>query len=97
MFSIIPADTQGRGAVIESIEEPVEVLARFERGAMTPFRFRWNRSVFKIAKVTGQWEDRDGQYRRCYYAVITDANDYFELRFHLKDLSWVLSKTSIDA
>jgi hypothetical protein len=83
--------------VIESIEEPVEVLVRFDRGSMTPFRFRWNQSVFRIQKVTGSWEDREGQYRRCHYAVLTDANDYFELRFHLKDFSWILSKTSIDA
>jgi hypothetical protein len=83
--------------VIESIEEPVEVLARFDRGHMTPFRFRWNHSVFKIAKVTGEWEDREGQYRRCYFAVVTDTNNYFELRFHLENMSWILSKTSIDA
>ena len=83
--------------MIESIEEPIEVLARFEGGRMTPFRFRWNRSVFKIAKVTGAWEDREGQYRRCHFSVLTDTNSYFELRFHMKDFSWVLSKTSIDA
>jgi hypothetical protein len=83
--------------VIESIEEPVEVLAGFDGGTVTPFRFRWNRSVFRVAKVTGRWEDREGQYRRCYFAVVTAANDYFELRFHVKDFSWILSKTSIDA
>ncbi len=83
--------------MIEAIEEPVEVLARFDRGTVTPFRFRWNRSVFRIASVTGRWEDREGQYRRCHYAVVTDTNDYFELRFHLKDLGWVLSKASLDA
>jgi hypothetical protein len=83
--------------VIETIEEPVEVLARFESGTLTPFRFRWNRSVFKIAKVTGRWEDREGQFRRCHYAVLTEANDYFELRFELQDFAWILSKTSIDA
>lgn len=83
--------------MIESIEEPVEVLARFDRGAMAPFRFRWNQTVFRIAKVTGNWEDREGQYRRCHFAVLTDTNDYFELRFHLKDFVWVLSKTSVGA
>jgi len=71
MFSILGSKVfpgQGRVArlaweapMIESIEEPVEVLARFDRGHMTPFRFRWNQSVFKIAKVTGEWEDREGK------------------------------------
>ena len=53
--------------------------------------------MFKIAKVTGHWEDREGQYRRCHYSVVTDTNNYFELRFHVQDFSWILSKTSIDA
>jgi hypothetical protein len=83
--------------MIEAIEEPIEVLARFDRGTMTPFRFRWNQSVFRIAAVTGRWEDREGQYRRCHYSVVTEANDYFELRFQLKDLCWMLSKASLDA
>lgn len=83
--------------MIETIEEPVEVLARFERGRLTPFRFRWNQSVFHIAKVTGSWEDREGQYRRCHYSVLTETNDYFELRFQLQDFAWILSKASIDA
>lgn len=83
--------------MIETIEEPVEVLARFERGQLTPFRFRWNQSIFKIVKVTGRWEDREGQYRRCHYSVLTATNDYFELRFHLQDFNWILSKASIDA
>ena len=51
----------------------------------------------EIAKVTGNWEDREGQYRRCHFAVLTETNNYFEMRFHLKDFSWILSKTSIDA
>jgi hypothetical protein len=83
--------------LIESIEEPIEVLAQFSGGHLTPFRFRWNRSVFKIAKVTGRWEDREGQYRRCHFAVLTEANDYFELRFQLQDFAWILSKTAIEA
>ena len=83
--------------MIETIEEPIEVLARFDRGRVEPFRFRWNRSVFRIAKVTGVWEDREGQHRRCYFAVVTENNDYYELRFHTGDFSWVLSKASIDA
>lgn len=83
--------------MIESIQDPIEVLARFERGRILPFRFRWNQTVFRIAKVTGTWEDREGQYRRLHYSVLTDNDDYFELRFHTGDFGWVLSKASIDA
>ena len=83
--------------MIESIQEPIEVLARFERGKLLPFRFRWNQSVFRIAKVTGAWEDREGQHRRLHFSVLTDNGDYFELRFHSGDFTWILSKASLDA
>ncbi len=83
--------------MIETIDEPVEVLARFERGRMAPFRFRWNHSVFRIAKVTGNWEDREGQHRRYHFSVLTENNDYFELFFHSGELTWILSKTSLEA
>jgi hypothetical protein len=83
--------------MIESIEEPIEVLARFEQGRIVPFRFRWNQSVFRITKVTSAWEDREGQYRRLHFSVLTEHDDYFELRYHTGDFAWILSKTSIDA
>ena len=83
--------------MIETIEEPIEVLARFDRGTLVPFRFRWNQSTFRISKLTSTWEDREGQARRCHFSVLTDTQDYFELRFHTGDFSWILSKTSIDA
>ena len=83
--------------MIESIQEPIEVLARFERGKLLPFRFRWNQSVFRIAKVTGAWEDREGQHLRLHFSVLTDNDDYFELRFHSGDFTWILSKASLDA
>jgi hypothetical protein len=83
--------------MMESVEEPVEVLARFDRGQVMPFRFRWNQTVFRIAKVTSAWEDRDGQYRRCHFAILAESGDYFELRFQVQDFRWILSRTSIGA
>ena len=88
--------SEGGERMIESIQEPIEVLVRFAGGRIEPFRFRWNQSVFRIAKVTGAWEDREGQYRRLHFSVLTDNDDYFELRFHSGDFMWVLSKASLD-
>jgi len=82
--------------MIEEIEEPIEVLARFDRGKLYPFRFRWNQSVFQIEKVTSCWEDRQGQHRRCHFSVLTTQDDYYEIRFQTADFSWILSKASID-
>ena len=79
-----------------AVETTVEVLARFERDGMTPFRFRWNDTVFRVSRVTGRWEDREGQFRRFFYAVITDTGDFFELRCDQKDLRWILSSAALD-
>lgn len=83
--------------MIETIDEPIEVLARFERGRVAPFRFRWNQSTFRISKVTGSWQDREGQHQRYHFSVLSENNDYFELRFHSGELTWTLSKTSLEA
>jgi hypothetical protein len=78
-------------------DSAIDVLARFERTGMTPYRFRWNQTVFRVAQVTGRWEDREGQFRRFYYGVITDTGDFFELRLDQKDLRWVLASAAIEA
>lgn len=80
-----------------AVDSTVEVLARFERDGMTPFRFRWNSTVFRVTRVTGRWEDREGQFRRFHYGVITDTGDFFELRCDQKDLRWVLASAAIEA
>jgi hypothetical protein len=78
-------------------ESPVEVLVRFDPAGMTTFRFRWNATVFRVSRVTGRWEDREGQFRRWHYGVIADTGDFFELRCDQKDLRWVLASAAIDA
>jgi hypothetical protein len=76
--------------------ERIEVLARFERSGMTPFRFRWNSTAFRVDRVTGRWEDREGQFRRCHYGVVTDTGDFFELRFHQADFSWAVTQVGVE-
>ena len=78
-------------------EDRVDVLAQFKREGMTPFRFRWNSTVFRVDRVTGSWEDREGQFRRCHYGVVTDTGDFLELRFSQKDLTWAVSQTGVES
>ncbi len=82
--------------MIETIEEPVDRLARFEHGRLHPFRFPCNQRVFRIARITGSWEDRERRQRGCYFSVLTDGPDSFERRFHTGDFSWTLSKAVLE-
>lgn len=78
-------------------EDRLEVLAQFEITGMTPFRFRWNSTVFRVDRVTGRWEDREGQFRRCHYGIVTDTGDFFELRFHQRDLTWSVEQVGVES
>ena len=81
---------------MDVVGEHIDVVARFERNGMTPSRFRWHSTVFRVDRVTGRWEDRDGQYRRCHYGVVTDTGDFFELRFHQSDFTWAVMQVGVE-
>jgi hypothetical protein len=38
----------------QEINQPIEVMAVFEKGRMLPVRFRWNGRVVKIVHVTAR-------------------------------------------
>jgi hypothetical protein len=78
----------------QEIEEPVDVIAVFEKGRMSPVRFKWKERVYKISKVTGTWHSEVGKYRLKYYAVMDDSSNFFELSFDERDTCWMLTKTS---
>lgn len=82
--------------MIEEINEPITVLTRFSGGQMDPLRFRWKDRIFDIERVTGRWEEREGQYKLHYFSVITRKEDYYELVYNTRTMGWTLSKIDMD-
>jgi hypothetical protein len=80
----------------QEIEEPIDVIALFEKGRMRPVRFRWKERVYRIAKVTGDWQSEVGRYRLRHFAVIDEASNFFELSFDQYDSVWSLAKVSAE-
>jgi hypothetical protein len=78
--------------MIESIEEPIEVLGLFRGGGLQPLRFRWKNRVIQVRKVTGDWSVNDGRDRIYYFSVLGDNSDYYELSYHTRKLAWQLSR-----
>jgi len=94
-----PDDSKGRSyetgpdGMVKDVGEPIAVLARFSRGQVDPLRFKWNRRVYDVDRVSGKWEEHEGQYKLYYFAVVTDVEDYYELIYSTRTMGWTLSRT----
>lgn len=86
----------GPDGMLKDIGEPIAVLARFGKGRIEPLRFKWNTSVYDVDRVSGKWEEHEGQYKRYYFGVVTKAEDYYELIYSTRTMSWTLSRTDMD-
>jgi hypothetical protein len=86
----------GLDGMIQEINEPVTVLTRFSGGQLDPLRFKWKNRVFDVDRVTGKWEEHDGQYKLHYFSVITGEEDFYELVYNTRTMGWTLSRTDLD-
>lgn len=82
--------------MIHEINEPVTVLTRFSGGQLDPLRFKWKNRVFDVDRVTGKWEEHDGQYKLHHFSVITGEEDFYELVYNTRTMGWTLSRTDLD-
>jgi hypothetical protein len=102
----IPADEEtphhestyetGLDGMIQEINEPITVLTRFSGGQLDPLRFKWKNRVFDIERITGKWEQHDGQYKLHYFSVITREEDFYELIYNTRTMGWTLSRTDLE-
>ncbi len=86
----------GLDGMIHEINESVTVLTRFSGGQLDPLRFKWKNRVFDIDRVTGKWEEHDGQYKLHYFSVVTSEEDFYELIYNTRTMGWTLSRTDLD-
>ena len=81
---------------VHEINESVSVLTRFSGGQMDPLRFRWKNRVFNVERVTGKWEERDGQHKLHYFAVVAKEGDFYELVYSTRTMGWTLVRTDLE-
>jgi hypothetical protein len=86
----------GLDGMIQEINEPITVLTRFSGGQLDPLRFKWKNRVFDIERITGKWEEHDGQYKLHYFSVITREEDFYELIYNTRTMGWTLSRTDLE-
>jgi hypothetical protein len=80
---------------IESLDELIEVEARFGPHGMRPLAFIWQGTRRIIKEITCAWNERDGmQVHRCF--AVTDGASLFELRFEPAALRWRLVRVALE-
>jgi len=82
--------------LFEEIDEPIEVLVKFQAGAMKPLRFRWKSHAYEVVQVTGRWTTHVGQFKQYYFSVMGESRDYFEIFLDSRTLVWRLARVCLD-
>lgn len=71
----------------ERINEPIEVLVRFNGNKIIPEIFKWRKKIYKIEKVNMVHDEKDGN-NKIYYFSVSDRINFFRLAFFTKNLHW---------
>lgn len=77
--------------MLETINQPIEVVAKFSSNNLTPVKFFWpghGREIL-IKKVNLAYSSREGR-TKLYFFAVSDDSSYFKLQFNSESLSWTL-------
>ena len=72
------------------------VLAKFEKGAIHPLRFRWRQREFDVAAVHARWTDRETRPIRRFFSVSVASGEVMELCYREGDPVWYLTQLEAD-
>ena len=73
--------------MLEKLNEPIDILVKFNQNKVVPTFFKWRGKTYKIEKINLIHRERDGNDKKYYFSVSDNAN-YFRLAFSTRDLSW---------
>jgi len=77
--------------MFEKIDEPVEVLVKFNRTAVEPSFFKWRGKTYRVEKINLVHKERAGNDKIYYFSVSDNAN-FFRLAFFTRNLQWRLEE-----
>jgi len=73
------------------LNEQIEVLAWFKNARIYPRNFIWKNKLYKIRKITYNWQERRGQEVLNNFSVST-GSDLYQISFNNTTYSWHLDK-----
>ncbi len=80
----------------ETIDEPIKVLVSFDKGVITPHRFKWRERHINITQVNMINRVKDGSVLSYLFSVSNDTSAY-KLRFNAATMNWKLDQIYQDA
>ena len=81
--------------MLETINEPIEVVTIFKQNKLIPFKFFWQGKEFLIKKINLTHSEFQGRVKFYFFAV-SDNTNYFKLQFNTDNLSWTLLESYAD-
>jgi len=75
----------------ELLNERIDVLAWFRHAKIYPRMFLWKDKIYKIKKITYNWQERHGQEIISYFSVNT-ASGLYQISFNNTNYSWKVDK-----
>jgi len=75
----------------ELLNERIDVLAWFRHAKIYPRIFLWKDKIYKIRKITYNWQERHGQEIISYFSVNT-ASGLYQISFNNTSYSWKIDK-----
>jgi len=80
--------------IMEKINESVQVIAKFEKGNLSPLYFSWRNRNYQVKKIEFVHTHHQGTAKLFFFSALgTEAN--YELIFNSQDFTWRLGKIEI--
>jgi len=80
----------------ETIDEPIAVDCLFKNPGLLPRVFSWRGKTYRIDKINGRWQRRQGKFLIYCFAVADENNNAFEIELNTEDMKWQLLKVEFE-
>lgn len=80
----------------QDLDEPIDVIAVFDKGTLRPLRFRWKGRSLHIARVTGSWKAPKGETWMRHFSVVDTHDNVFHLAYDERRTRWTISKVWVE-
>jgi hypothetical protein len=77
------------------INEPIDVLVKFNKNQVFPAFIKWREKTYRIEKLNLVHKEKMGA-DKIYYFNVSDTVNFFRLAFFTRDLSWKLEELYCD-
>lgn len=79
----------------QKVNEQIFVLGVYKKSQFTPKKFKWNRKVYSISRITLQNDVRDGNILKRLYSVIS-GREVYRLEFNRTTEKWHLLEVWVE-